>query len=162
MNSPIPDSVAPYPSTSIPRSYGDLLRMPLGKERTGYLEAVRSEMASMASMQAFSELSISLADVPRSKIISSKFIFDAKYNPDGTFQKYKCRLVARGDRWIDHYSTKTFAGTVKSESDGLLLSIAGELDLELLSDEVRKTFLYPSIPKDEPFYMRRPNELTDR
>ena len=65
MNSPIPDSVAPYPSTSIPRSYGDLLRMPLGKERTGYLEAVRSEMASMASMQAFSELSISLADVPR-------------------------------------------------------------------------------------------------
>jgi hypothetical protein len=125
MNAPIPDFIAPPPLLSIPRTYGELLHMPLGKERTGYLEAVRSEMASMASMQAFSGVPVSLADVPRSKIISSKFIFDAKYNPDGTFQKYKCRLVARGDRWIDHYSTKTFAGTVKSESVGLLLSICG-------------------------------------
>ena len=69
--------------------------------------------------------------------------------------------MARGDRWIDHYSTKTFAGTVKSESVRLLLSIAAELDLELLSVDVRTAFLYPSIPKDEPIYMRRPNGLTD-
>ena len=54
MNAPIPDFIAPPPPLlSIPRTYGELLHMPLGKERTGYLEAVRSEMASMASMQAF-------------------------------------------------------------------------------------------------------------
>ena len=151
----------PSPSSKIPRSYGDLLQMPLGAERDGYLEAVRSEMASMASLNAFSDLSIPLVDIPRSKIISSKFIFDAKFHPDGTFQKYKCRLVARGDRWIDHYNTKTFAGTVKSESVRLLLCIAAELDLELLSVDVRTAFLYPSIPDDEPIYMRRPTGLTD-
>ena len=69
-----------------------------GIRRDGYLDAVRSEMASMDSMNAFQDLVVPLADIPRSKIISSKFIFDAKFNPDGTFQKYKCRLVARGDR----------------------------------------------------------------
>ena len=130
----IPSSVIPSPTSSIPRSYGDLLRMPLGEERSGYIAAVRSEMASMTSMNAFSDLSNHpLSDIPRSKIISSKFIFDAKFNPDGTFQTYKCRLVARGDRWIDHYDSKTFAGTVKSESVRLLLCIAAELDLEVVT-----------------------------
>jgi len=161
VNQVAPVFVAPSHTPSIPRSYRDLLLMPLGEERTGYLDAVRSEMSSMASMDAFSDLSIPLSDIPRSKIISSKFIFDAKFHPDGTFQKYKCRLVARGDRWIDHYSTKTFAGTVKSESVRLLLCIAAELDLELLSVDVRTAFLYPTIPADEPIYMRRPTGLTD-
>jgi hypothetical protein len=161
VSTPAPALVSPFPTSSIPRSYGDLLRMPLGDERTGYLDAVRSEMSSMDSMLAYSALTVPLSDIPRSKIISSKFIFDAKFNPDGTFQKYKCRLVARGDRWIDHYSTKTFAGTVKSESVRLLLCIAAELDLELLSVDVRTAFLYPTIPADEPIYMRRPTGLTD-
>ena len=36
-------------------------------------------------------------DIPKGRLISGKAIFSIVYNPDGTFKKYKARLVTHGD-----------------------------------------------------------------
>ena len=67
-------------------------------------------------------------------------MYTKKYHPDGTFDKYKARLVFRGDKWYDLYNNKTYAGTVMSESVRLLLATAAAEDLELQSADVSSAF----------------------
>lgn len=93
--------------------------------------------------------------------VPSKFVFDIQYNPDGSFSKFKIRLVARGDRWIDTYGMSTYASTVKPESVRLILSIAAAEDMFIYCVDVKTAFLYPPLKPDEIIYMRRPKGLTD-
>jgi hypothetical protein len=147
---------------SIPQSFEQILRISDDLERQGYLEAVSSELASMRSMNVFStDIPSEVSSIPKGSIIPSKFIFDKKFHPDGTFNKYKARLCARGDRYVDHYNTSTFAGTVQSESVRMMLAIAAEQDFELSCVDVRTAFLYSEIPDDEFIYIRRPRGIQD-
>ena len=77
-----------------------------------------------------------------------------KYHPDGTFDKYKCGVIFRGDRWYDLYNSRTYAGTVMSETVCLMLSIAATEDMEIGCLDVKTTFLY--VPDDQYIYMRWP------
>ena len=52
-------------------------------------------------------------DISKGRLISSKAIFSIVYNPDGSFKKYKARLVARGDM-LKSKSKDTYSGTVSS------------------------------------------------
>ena len=95
-------------------------------------------------------------DIPKGRLISSKAIFSIVYNPDGTFKKYKARLVARGDM-LKSKSTDTYSGTVSSQATRLLLSIIAEHDLDLRSFDVETAFLYTRLNEfSEGIYMRRP------
>ena len=88
-------------------------------------------------------------------------IFDIKKHPDGSFDKFKIRICARGDRWVDKLNQETYAGNVRSESVKIILAIAAELDMILESVDVKTAFLYPPLKPDEVIYMRRPAGLTD-
>ena len=90
-----------------------------------------------------------------------KIVFTKKYHPDGSFDKYKNRIVFRGDRWYDLYASKTYASTVMSETVRLMLSVAATEDMEIQSLDVKTAFLYGDVPEGQYIYMRLPAGLTD-
>ena len=67
-------------------------------------------------------------------------VYDKQFNPDGTFKKYKARLVIRGDKQTDIYNMNNYASTVKSESVRMMLAIAAIEDYEMESVDVRTAF----------------------
>ena len=91
----------------------------------------------------------------------SKIVFTKKYHPDGSFDKYKSRIVFRGDRRYDLHANKTYAGTVMSETVRLMLSVAATEDMEIQSLDVKTALLYGDVPDDQYIYMRRTAGLTD-
>ena len=83
------------------------------------------------------------------------------YNPDGTFKKYKARLVARGDM-LKSKSTDTYSGTVSSQATRLFLGIIAEHDLVLRTFDVKTAFLYTRLNEfSGGIYMRRPKQFSD-
>ena len=55
----------------------------------------------------------------------------------------------------------TFAGTVRSDTLRLLLSLAAEHDMDLVSHDIKTAFLYSDLKADENINLRRPNGVTD-
>jgi len=127
-------------------------------EKDGYLKAIKDELGSMQSTGTLVPITIAPEAIPKSQILPSKFVFAKRYNADGTFKKYRARLVGRGDLqpW-DSYS-ETYAGTATTKSVHLFLAIAAELDLELKAVDVSSAFLYPEYT-GPPLYVRRPPGL---
>ena len=152
--SPLPSN----PSLPVPLSVTQALA---SLEWESWMSVTADELASMREMCVWHTPAIPFKDIPRNRIIPSKIIFARKYNADGTFQKYKARLCARGDRWQDALGVETYAGTVKSESIKLLLGIAAEEDMEISCVDVATAFLHSPLPPDQVIYMRRPIGLTD-
>jgi len=98
-------------------------------------------------------------NIPKDRLINSKIIFDSVYNPDGTFKKFKARLVASGDQ-LHQLDQNKFAPTVTSEIFRILLAIVAELDFDYDSLDVKTAFLYPSLHPDDKVWMKRPYVLT--
>ena len=55
----------------------------------------------------------------------------------------------------------TFAGIVRSDTLRLLLSLAAEHDMDLISHDIKTAFLYSDLKADENIYLRRPSGGTD-
>ena len=90
--SPLPLS----PSLPVPLSVTQALA---SLEWESWMSVTADELKSMRDMSVWHTPAIPFKDIPRNRIIPSKIIFARKYNADGTFQEYKARLCARGDRW---------------------------------------------------------------
>ena len=146
-----------------PRTMRELTKLDdLDPDKTGYRNALNSELESLRSMNVYNSSDLlNIDSVPQHKVGSSKLIFSKKLHPDGSFDKYKCRLVFRGDRWVDFFNNKTYSGTVRSETVRLLFSILAETDYEFQSADVRTAFLYGEVPANQDIYMSRPTGLTD-
>ncbi len=146
-----------------PRTMRELHKLDdLDPDKQGYLNSLNSELESLRTMNVYdSSDTLDITTVPQHKIGSSKLIFSKKIHPDGTFDKHKCRLVFRGDRWVDFFKNKTYSRTVRSETVRLLFSILAETDYEFQSADVRTAFLYGEVPANQDTYMSRPTGLTD-
>jgi hypothetical protein len=145
-------------SVKIPRTMRDVLSSPLSAQ---WLAAKDKECDSFKEKQTYKLPSIPISEIPKDQILPSMFVFDLKKLPDGSFDKFKCRIVVRGDRWKIVFEHDTYAGTARSESIKIILAIAAELDMILESVDVKTAFLYPELKPDEIIYMRRPAGLTD-
>ena len=89
------------------------------KEALESPEKVHWEAAMAAEMGSLRENQVSRL-VPRpkgKKIFKSKWVFWVKYNADGTVERYKGRVVAKGFSQVegDDYD-QTFSPTVRFES----------------------------------------------
>ena len=91
----------------------------------------------------------------RGRVVSSKWVFKVKRQSDGSTERYKARLVARGfsqKPGIDY--DETFAPVAKFQSIRLLLALAAMHDLELHQMDVKTAFLYGSL--EELVFMEQP------
>lgn len=95
---------------------------------------------------------------PGTKEISAKWVFKRKLAPDGSIERYKARLVARGFSQIHGIDyNEVFSPVVRMDSIRLLFSLCAQLDLEYLQFDVATAFLNGSI--EEELYLRPPEGL---
>ena len=142
---------------SIPLSIDQALRH---QYSAGFMAALDDEIDSLRTMETFRHFFGDVKSIPKGRLINSKVVFDMVYNPDGSFKKFKARLVARGDQ-LNQVDPNNFAGTVKSETMRFLLAVVAEKDLDYLSLDVKTAFLYPPLHPDDKVWMKRPKGITD-
>ena len=102
-----------------------------------------------------------LVDRPKESIVlSCGWIFKVKYNPDGTVERYKCRLVAKGYRQKKglHYE-EVFSPVGKQVTLKSLLAVAAHNGLHIHHMDVKTAFLNGKL-KDR-LYMEQPESFND-
>jgi len=92
---------------------------------------------------------------PGKKAIGSGWVFRVKRNPDGSVERYKGRLVAKGfsQRPGQDY-TEVFAPASRSASVRLVLAISAIEDLHLHSVDIFHAFIHDEL--EEEIYMKQP------
>jgi len=97
-----------------------------------------------------------LVDLPKgAKPIGCKWIFKKKYHPDGSIEKYKATLVAKGftqKHNIDYFDT--FVPATRISSIRVLLALASIHKLVIHQMDVKTAFLNGEL--EEEIYMTQP------
>ena len=94
---------------------------------------------------------------PNTEIVGSKWVFRIKRKADGTIDKYKARLVARGFTQI--YGVNyfdTYSPVAKLSSFRAILAIAARNDWEIESFDFDGAYLNSELNADEVIYMQTP------
>ncbi|CAM8920416.1 unnamed protein product [Rhodiola kirilowii] len=97
---------------------------------------------------------------PNINIIGSKWVFKTKHRPDGSIDKHKARLVARGftqQSGIDYQDT--FSPVVKPGTIRIVLSLAVSRGWCLRQIDVDNAFLHGHL--DTAIYMQQPPGFED-
>lgn len=92
---------------------------------------------------------------PGKRVVSCKWLYKTKYNPDGTVERLKARLVARGfsqTPGLDFF--ETFAPVAKMTTIRLLLALSAMFDWNLTQMDVTNAFLHGDL--SEEVYMAIP------
>ncbi|WCJ28653.1 Retrovirus-related Pol polyprotein from transposon RE1 [Euphorbia peplus] len=101
-----------------------------------------------------------VTDLPEGKkAITSRWLFKVKYNADGSLDKYKARLVARGynQRWgIDYQDS--FSPVAKIVTVRVFLALTAHFQWELHQCDVNNAYLHGYI--EEELYMIPPEGYT--
>jgi len=131
--------------TSISEAYAS-------SDADNWKEAVQSELDSILSNGTWE-----LTERPYGcKPVGCKWVFKKKLRPDGTIEKYKARLVARGytqkegEDFFDTYSPVARMTTIR-----VLLSLAVSYGLIIHQMDVKTAFLNGEL--EEEIYMEQPD-----
>ena len=133
----------------IPETYEEAINDPVWGKL--WLEAIQNELTALIANGTW-EVAVPPKDA---NIVTSKWVFKTKMHIDGTLDKLKARLVARGFSQmygIDY--TDTFAPTVKFDTLRLFLVIVALEDLECHQVDVNNAFTESFLK--EVIYMRPP------
>jgi hypothetical protein len=120
-------------------------------------EAVFEEMKALEKNGTWE-----LGDLPRGKkTVGCKWVFTVKYKSDGSLERYKARLIAKGftqTYGIDYL--ETFAPVAKLNSVRVLLSLAANRDWPLQQLNVKNAFLNGDL--EEEVYMDAPPRFGEK
>jgi hypothetical protein len=97
---------------------------------------------------------------PSQNVISCKWVFSVKENYDGSIDKLKARLVARG--FTQQYGInymETFSRVVKPATMCLVLSLAVSRGWDIHQIDISNVFLHGFL--DESAYMQQPLDFQD-
>jgi hypothetical protein len=131
-----------------PKTYAEAIS---GKDKLRWKEAMEEEIASLIKNDVYE-----LVPLPTDrKIISCKWVFKIKTNPDNTIERYKARLVVRGFTQMEEIDVKEkFAPVTKYNSLRVLFAKATALNMDILQLDIKTAFLYGSL--QEEVYMQQP------
>ena len=132
-----------------PRSYHEAVNC---DDADGWIAAIDEEMDAHATNGTWK-----LVKLPKGRrAIGSKWVFKVKIARDGTTERLKARLVARGfeqRKGLDF--TETFAPVSRMESNRLLFAVAAARGLKLRQFDIRTAYLNGVIRKVK-VYMKQP------
>ena len=88
--------------------------------------------------------------LPKGKlIVGCKWIFNVKYNSDGSLEYYKARLLAkRFTQTYEVYYQETFAPVAKLNTIRILLFVAINLECLLFQLDVKNVFLNTELKEE--------------
>jgi transposase InsO family protein len=118
-------------------------------------QAIEKEVQALEDMGTFTVID----DLPKGrKAVSSKLVFRVKRNADGSIERFKARLVARGYSQVPGMDfDETFAPVVKLTSIRILCALASLLKLHFHHLDVDTAFLNGIL--QEEIYMRLPQGI---
>ena len=118
------------------------------EKKAKWSEAMNSEMESLKKNDVW-DLTVL---PPGKKAIGCKWVYKVKTNGDGSIERYKARLVARGfDQRFGSDYDETFCPVVRLESLRTLIALSTQRGLELHHVDVQTAF-----PLPEEVYMKQP------
>jgi hypothetical protein len=101
--------------------------------------------------------------VPRSthqKVIRNKWVYKLKQCTDGTIDRYKAHLVAKGFNQVCGVDfSETFSPVIKPATVRVILALAVHFDWPLRQLDVSNAFLHGILPKE--VYMEQPRGFVD-
>ncbi|WVZ84951.1 hypothetical protein U9M48_031917 [Paspalum notatum var. saurae] len=125
-----------------PKTY---IEAAMGPDSEKWLEAMRSELKSMADNQVWNLVE----PLDQVRPIECKWAFKKKIDADGNVHIYKARLVAKGFRQIlgvDYDETFSLVAILKSF--WILLAIAAYHDYEVWQMDIKTAFLNGNLSED--------------
>ena len=128
-------------------SLRDVGKIPLNHQVV-YLEAYRSELANMINKEIFEPSALPEGHVP----IDSFVFFTDKTMADGSYDKTKCRLVARGDKQRPWQYSDLFASVLAPEHFRLFVAWCAHHRVAPSAVDVEAAFL--QVPLAEELYLR--------
>ena len=132
-------------------------------EPSSYAEASKHDCwikAMHAELQAFQQNQTwILTQLPRHKMtIGCRWVYKIKHNADGTIERYKTRLVAKGYTQMEGLDfLDTFSPVAKLTTVRLLLALAALRNWHLRQLDVNNAFLHGDL--NEEVYMKLPPGL---
>ena len=115
--------------------------------------AMQDEMNSLIKNQVFQEVPVEQVE---SKLIESRWVLTKKYNTDGTVNKYKARVVAKGYNQVYGIDfNETYCPVVHTVTLRMILAYAVQRSLFIRQFDVKTAFLYGSL--DETIFMKPPD-----
>ncbi|GJT94735.1 putative RNA-directed DNA polymerase [Tanacetum coccineum] len=120
-------------------------------ENEHWISAMKAKMDALVSNQTW-EL---VPKPPGVKPVSCKWVYKVKQKADGTVDRYKARLVARGfSQQVGLDYKDTFIPVAKITTIRVLLALAASKDWKLWQMDVHNAFLYGEL--DHVNYMMQP------
>ena len=162
VSDPVPTLHNVIPSYRI--SITQALRDPDPQRVESAVKAMKDEITQLIDMQTL--LPVPLNKIPaqhRSRIIPSFIFFKEKTRADGTFDKWKARLVAGGHMVDTSLMGDISADVVNPVTVLLMLSVAAAKGLSLMTADVKGAFLIPELSDGptELTYIRVDKNLSD-
>lgn len=137
----------------VPRNVKEILKLPIA-EQEAWLKSAKQEFKAQIDNDVW--ILIPITDVPLGRTpIRCRWIFRIKFNADGTIEKYKARIVAKGYEQIfgeDYH--ETYAPTVRYKSLKMVLALTCMHNLELKQIDYTTAFLNAQMKED--IYMEQP------
>ena len=97
-----------------------------------------------------------LVELPKGKnVVNNKWVYKTKFKLDGSIEKHKARIVAKGysqKEGIDY--TETFSPVARISTVRVIIALAAHFKWPLHRMEVKNAFMNGEI--DEEFYMTQP------
>lgn len=116
-----------------------------------WIDAMNAELEALEANNTWD-----IVDLPEGKhAIGSKWVHKTKYNPDGSIERYKSRLVILGNKQVRGIDfTETFAPVAKLSTVRALLAVAAMQNWVVCQMDVSNAFLNGDL--DEVVYMKMP------
>ncbi|KAL6211362.1 hypothetical protein ACLB2K_016589 [Fragaria x ananassa] len=149
-NSPLPPPQRPFRrATTIPKKLQDFHIEAVQDPR--WCHAMNAEIQALQSNRTWSLVPLPVHKKP----VGCKWVYQIKYHPDGTVDRFKARLVAKDYSQIEGVDYReTFAPVAKLTTVRVLLSIASLRGWHLHQLDVNNAFLNGDLFED--VYMQLP------